>query len=65
GPELVTVPDVFGRARDDAIAVLEGAGLAVDVQNSSGYVGFDVVSQQSPAASEQVPAGSTVTIYLY
>ena len=65
GPELVQVPSVFGRHQDDAIAALEGAGFAVDVQQASGYVGFDLVSAQNPSGSDLAPLGSTVTIYLY
>jgi serine/threonine-protein kinase len=65
GPRMAEVPGVFGRYRDDAVATLESAGFAVDVQHADGYVGFDLVSSQSPSASEMAPRGSTVTIFLY
>ncbi len=65
GPPLTEVPSVFGRHRDDAIERLESAGFDVDVQHADGYVGFDLVSSQSPSGSDLAPRGSTVTIYLY
>jgi eukaryotic-like serine/threonine-protein kinase len=65
GPEMVEVPGVFGQYRDDAVQALEQAGFTVDVQQADGYVGFDLVSAQSPSASEMAPRGSTVTIRLY
>jgi eukaryotic-like serine/threonine-protein kinase len=65
GPPLTEVPSVFGQYRDDAIEHLEAAGFDVDVQHADGYVGFDLVSSQSPGASDMAPRGSTVTIYLY
>jgi eukaryotic-like serine/threonine-protein kinase len=64
GPPLVEVPSVFGQSSEDAVAALEGAGFAVSVQQAPGYVGFDLVSSQSPSAATMLPAGSTVTIYL-
>jgi eukaryotic-like serine/threonine-protein kinase len=65
GPPLTEVPSVFGQYRDTAVEQLEDAGFEVDVQHADGYVGFDLVSEQSPGGSELAPEGSTVTIYLY
>jgi serine/threonine-protein kinase len=65
GPPLTEVPSVFGQYRDNAVDQLQQAGFTVDVQHADGYVGFDLVSAQSPGASELAPRGSTVTIYLY
>ncbi|HEX9693925.1 MAG TPA: transglycosylase domain-containing protein [Actinomycetota bacterium] len=62
----VLVPNVVGLAEKDAVDALKAAGLEVDVQrievsdpNQDG-----IVQIQSPAAYEQVPAGSTVTIWV-
>jgi eukaryotic-like serine/threonine-protein kinase len=65
GPPLVEVPGVFGKYRDDAVEQLEAAGFSVDVRHADGYVGFDLVSSQSPSASDLAPRGSTVTVFLY
>ncbi len=65
GPPLTAVPSVFGQDQNSAIAVLQGAGFQVDVEQSDSYVGFNRVGAQSPGANELAPVGSTVTIYLY
>jgi eukaryotic-like serine/threonine-protein kinase len=65
GPPLAEVPSVFGQYSDDAVAALEGAGFVVSVQQAPGYVGFDLVSSQTPSPATMAPAGSTVTIYLH
>jgi eukaryotic-like serine/threonine-protein kinase len=65
GPPLAEVPSVFGQSSDDAVAALEGAGFAVSVQQAPGYVGFDLVSSQTPSPATMLPTGSTVTIYLH
>jgi eukaryotic-like serine/threonine-protein kinase len=65
GPPLAEVPSVFGQHSDDAVAALEGAGFVVSVQQAPGYVGFDLVSSQTPSPATMAPAGSTVTIYLH
>lgn len=64
--EPVLVPNVIGLAEKDAVEALKAAGLEADVQrievsdpNQDG-----IVQVQSPAAYEQVPAGSTVTIWV-
>ena len=62
----VLVPNVVGLAEKDAVDALKAAGLEPDVQrievsdpNQDG-----IVQIQSPAAYQQVPAGSTVTIWV-
>jgi serine/threonine-protein kinase len=61
GPENVEVPAVIGKPELDAVDAIEAAGLKVaknyGLQTNSGNV-YD----QSPAAGEKVPPGSTVTI---
>ena len=62
GPDLVQVPDLRGRSRDEAEQLLEAAdleGRAFDLPDGSGSV-----VTQSPAAGEQVRRGSTVTYYV-
>ena len=62
GPDLVEVPDLRGRTRDEATALLEGAGLeprALDLPDGSG-----AVLTQSPAPGTRVRRGSAVTFYV-
>jgi len=62
GPDLVQVPDLRGRTRDEAEALLEDLGLearAVDLPDGSG-----AVLTQSPAAGTRVRRGSAVTFYV-
>ncbi|WP_157254669.1 PASTA domain-containing protein [Nonomuraea typhae] len=55
----VTVPDVNGLKLDKAVATLKAAGLAVD--DVSEIPQF--VTQQHPAAGEEVEPGTKVTLY--
>jgi serine/threonine-protein kinase len=59
GPPLVAVPDVRDRKVEDARAVLEESGFAVEVR---GTQILDRVFAQSPGAGERVPVGSTITL---
>ncbi len=64
GPPLVTVPDVTGKSYDDAKRALAAAGLdASRVLDLLG--GSHTVRIQSPNAGEQVPKGSTVSLWLF
>jgi eukaryotic-like serine/threonine-protein kinase len=65
GPELASVPSVFGSDRDTAVATLEAAGFQVEVHEAPGYAGFDRVITQRPSPLSQAPTGSTVVIYVY
>jgi serine/threonine-protein kinase len=58
GLPQVAVPDVTGKNKDDAVGMLEEAGLAVQVQQFFG----NRVFRQTPAAGETVDIGTTVTI---
>lgn len=60
GPEMVDVPSVRGRSKDDAVAALRAAGFQVRVSSPLGEV-FGLVSQQRPSGG-RAPKGSTVTI---
>ncbi|MCH8628631.1 Stk1 family PASTA domain-containing Ser/Thr kinase [Arsenicicoccus piscis] len=61
GPKMVAVPNLFGKQRDEAVAMLRSAGLGVSVEELFGGV-FGTVRSQDPSAGTQVPEGTTVTI---
>jgi serine/threonine-protein kinase len=58
GVPQVPVPDVVGRSQQEATALLEGAGLRVEVNEFFG----DRVLRQTPRAGEVVDIGTSVTI---
>jgi serine/threonine-protein kinase len=58
GVPQVPVPDVVGRSQQEATALLEGAGLRVEVNEFFG----DRVLRQTPRAGEVVDIGTPVTI---
>jgi hypothetical protein len=60
GAELVAVPDVVGKSREEAEAILREAGFDVTVDVVYDLVG--IVAEQNPAQDTPVPAGTTVTI---
>lgn len=66
GQTVVLVPSVVGRSVSQARTILESAGLAVsDVQTPTGGAVTDekaIVSEQTPAAGEQVTAGQRVSL---
>jgi eukaryotic-like serine/threonine-protein kinase len=66
GPTVVLVPNVVGRSVAQARTILEGAGLTVgDVKTPTGEQVTDanaIVSEQTPGATAQVPAGQTVSL---
>ena len=65
GPEPRTIPQLKGAPEADAKAELEKAGLVVDVQQEfSDEVDTGMVTRTDPAADQQVPKGSTVTLYV-
>ncbi|WP_253953805.1 Stk1 family PASTA domain-containing Ser/Thr kinase [Schaalia sp. 19OD2882] len=61
GPEMVTVPDVFGMQEAQAVAAMEAAGLQVKVDRLLGGV-FGTARSSDPGGGTQVRKGSTVTI---
>ncbi|HVF20127.1 MAG TPA: Stk1 family PASTA domain-containing Ser/Thr kinase [Mycobacteriales bacterium] len=63
GPELVVVPDVQGKERDDAERILEAAGLRARFFEFPGRGGKRVYDQD-PNAGDRVRRGTTVTCYL-
>lgn len=61
GVVLTPVPDVAGTDYREAVLELQKAGFTVDVENAtSSDVPKDSVISTSPAANEQISAGSTV-----
>jgi beta-lactam-binding protein with PASTA domain len=66
GPTVVLIPNVVGRTVGQARAILQGAGLVVGmVKTAAGEQVTDetaIVSEQTPGATAQVPAGETVTL---
>ena len=64
GPELVEVPQVKAMGVEAATELLEGLGFEVDTERSDVYLGIGYVSSSDPDAGEQVPEGSTITLFL-
>ena len=66
GPTVVLVPNVVGRTVAQARSILEGAGLSVsDVRSPTGSAVTDdsaIVSEQTPGATAQVPAGQRISL---
>ncbi|MFC5998385.1 Stk1 family PASTA domain-containing Ser/Thr kinase [Quadrisphaera sp. GCM10027208] len=61
GPPLVTVPQVQGSQLKEARAVLEEAGLEVEVERLLGGI-FGTVHSTDPPAGSEVRKGSTVVV---
>jgi eukaryotic-like serine/threonine-protein kinase len=66
GAERVTVPPVQGLSEQNARSALEGAGLAVQVENQTvqNQNQDGIVITQSPSGNSQVNRGDTVTIFV-
>jgi eukaryotic-like serine/threonine-protein kinase len=64
GPELVEVPQVRAMGVDAATELLEGLGFEVETKRSDTYLGLGFVSSSNPGAGEEIPQGSTVTLFL-
>lgn len=64
GPPPVTVPNVVGSSRDDAVAELRALGLKPVVQNRLPVVVISRVYSQDPGPGSVVPRGTTITITL-
>lgn len=63
GPNVVTVPDLRGQTPQAASAKLRGLGLNPQVETLPG--GQGQVFNQNPPPNSKVPAGSTVTLYVF
>ncbi|MBZ5733328.1 Stk1 family PASTA domain-containing Ser/Thr kinase [Nocardioides sp. TRM66260-LWL] len=65
GPELVKVPGgLIGSGVDAARSALEAQGFKVKVARSGAYIGLQYVLRTSPGSGDQVPKGSTITLFL-
>nr|WP_246056957.1 PASTA domain-containing protein [Nocardioides eburneiflavus] len=64
GPELVEVPRVRAMGVEAATELLEGLGFQVETEQSDTYLGLGFVSSSDPEQGEQVPKGSTITLFL-
>ncbi|WP_028279029.1 PASTA domain-containing protein [Arthrobacter sp. H5] len=60
GPRIIAVPDVFSDTEADAVAKLEAAGFAVEVNYAFGQSLLGLVAGQSPTGEQ--PEGTTITI---
>ena len=64
GPELVEVPRVQAMGVDAATELLEGLGFVVETEESGTYLGLGYVASSDPRAGEEIPKGSTITLFL-
>ena len=64
GPAEVTVPDVVGKAVEDAQAALEQAGFDVTVEQVDSDKEIGTVVRQAPKAGSQAGSGDTITLYV-
>jgi serine/threonine-protein kinase len=47
-----------------ATELLEGLGFVVETEQADIYLGLGYVSDSDPGAGEEVPKGSTITLFL-
>jgi serine/threonine-protein kinase len=64
GPERVDVPDVVGRGRAEAESLLEAERLVPIFQERNSDAPEGEVIEQQPAAGEEVPRGTRVTVVI-
>jgi len=64
GPELVEVPRTRAMGVEAATELLEELGFVVVTEEASGYLGLGFVFDSDPGAGDDVPKGSTITLYL-
>jgi eukaryotic-like serine/threonine-protein kinase len=64
GPELVEVPRVRAMGVEAATELLQGLGFTVETEESDSYLGLGYVFSSDPASGEEVPKGSTITLFL-
>jgi serine/threonine-protein kinase len=64
GPELVEIPRVRAMGVEAARSRLESLGFEVKTEQTDGYLGLGFVYSVSPREGEEVPKGSTITLYL-
>jgi beta-lactam-binding protein with PASTA domain/tRNA A-37 threonylcarbamoyl transferase component Bud32 len=64
GPQPVAVPDLEGETREDAMAALSELGFTVSYNPLFTPFPGSTVTGTSPAAGEEAPKGSNITLYL-
>jgi serine/threonine-protein kinase len=64
GPELVEVPRIKAMGVEAATDLLEGLGFQVETQEADTYLGLGFVFSSDPDAGDEMPVGSTITLYL-
>ncbi|BDZ53326.1 hypothetical protein GCM10025870_03990 [Agromyces marinus] len=62
GPAPVEVPNVVGKVMTEAIDELEAAGFTVSYEFPDLFLGLATAKEQSPAAGELAPRGSSVRL---
>ncbi|MDN5697921.1 MAG: PASTA domain-containing protein, partial [Rubrobacter sp.] len=60
--DVVSVPDVTGRQSEQAVMILQSAGLTAEVRGAFGGEGSGTVVATDPAAGSTVEEGTTVTL---
>ncbi|RYB95547.1 serine/threonine-protein kinase [Nocardioides oleivorans] len=64
GPELVEVPRVRAMGVEAATELLEGLGFVVETEQADNYLGLGFVFSSDPSQGDEVPKGSTITLFL-
>ena len=65
GPELVEVPGgLVASGWESAQESLEAAGFEVEIEHIDNYLGLGFVYSVDPGSGEEIPQGSTVTLWL-
>ncbi|MBM3664602.1 MAG: Stk1 family PASTA domain-containing Ser/Thr kinase [Actinobacteria bacterium] len=64
GPAQVTVPNVIGKAVEDAQGTLEKAGFDVTTEQVASDKEIGTVVRQAPRAGSQAGSGDTITLYV-
>ncbi|MCW2735939.1 Stk1 family PASTA domain-containing Ser/Thr kinase [Nocardioides sp.] len=64
GPELVEVPRVRAMGVEAATELLEGLGFNVETEEADSYLGLGYVFSSDPDSGEEVPKGSTITLFI-
>ena len=66
GPDSVTVPDLHGYSQEEAKATLDNLGLRIGSNRAEDNTDVDKgkVTKTDPASGQEIPVGSSVTLYL-
>lgn len=64
GPEILTVPDLWGNPQDRAVEKLTALGLSVEIHEEYSTEAEGRVFKTEPSAGSEVDPGSTVKIYM-